>query len=192
MIRIFFLTTITIFGLAIATSRIPSPKIEITENEDLRNQILERTRTESKLVTATTTMSADLSLERSRSFWGIPLGSRSLFFHAVGDVQAGIDLSKISEEDISFQENRVAIALPPVEIISVRLDADRSQSLSQQAILPEMFEQVMRSAEREMVSSICQTDLIEQAELQAQEEIERLLELPGIEVDAIASRGICD
>ncbi len=65
------------------------------------------------------------SKEKTR--FGINLGESEFLAYTEARVKAGIDLSKIKEEDVKVEGNRISLHLPPVEILNFSYPAENFQ-----------------------------------------------------------------
>lgn len=61
------------------------------------------------------------------NFWERIVGSDQLMLVAEGEVVAGFDLGKVTEEDITVDGSNVTIILPAPEILYSRIDNERTQ-----------------------------------------------------------------
>jgi hypothetical protein len=60
------------------------------------------------------------------NLWEQLVGSDKLLLVAEGEVVAGFDLEKVTEENIKVEGDRVEITLPAVEILYSRIDNERT------------------------------------------------------------------
>ncbi len=105
---------------------------------------------------------------------------------ACGKVDAGVDLSKLQQQDISSSGDKVTIHLPNPEIFTTQLFDDRNCTyvvLREEGVLlpPNM---VLESAAREAAvanfrETALQNDILKQAQTNAEGEVRRLLTLLG-------------
>lgn len=202
MIRLFCLTAIAVSGavgaIVFFAPRPSLPQIKTEEDQDIRLMLVERIQSQSKLISATGTFSNQIDLSKKRSFWGIPLGSQSLTYQAVGEVSLGYDLSKLNPESVQWieSEGAIAITLPPLEIISVTVDSQQSRPLTSQSISPEMVQQALRVGEASFRAIICATETPTTAREQARSDVAgwlTALEGEGIKVRVNEeSGGVCE
>ena len=81
-----------------------------------------------ELHTASTSLQSIISGEQRRwKLWIIPAGRVRILFVAVTEVRAGIDLGKIEADDLVLIGNRLEITLPPVELLDLKLDIEKSE-----------------------------------------------------------------
>ncbi len=122
-------------------------------------------------------------------FENILFGDRLLLI-AHGTVVAGIDLSKLREEDVVWDPaaRTLTIRLPPVEIFSVNLDNTRTRVYDrQQGLLAptnkDLETQARQSAEQQILEAACEGEIMVQAHRDSQEIIRQLLHLIDINQD---------
>lgn len=53
------------------------------------------------------------------------LGDRKVLFSCVASIKAGIDLSKLNEDDVVFEGEKVTIYLPTAQLISLSMDPEK-------------------------------------------------------------------
>lgn len=106
---------------------------------------------------------------------------------AVGDVEAGVDLSSIGEEDVRVEGESVTLQLPETEITSVSLDEERTRVYDRdQGILnlrPDdtLVEEARREAEDELLAAARENDIEQTADQNARETIRTFLTTLGFE-----------
>jgi len=103
-------------------------------------------------------------VERERERQGLSslLGTDRVLLMAVGEVQAGVDLSRIEPEDVEIEGTRVRVAVPHAAVTSVELlpgetriyDSERSWILSEyEGLETEALEQARVQLREEAQSS---------------------------------------
>ncbi len=109
-----------------------------------------------------------------------------LLLVACGKVTAGVDLKKLTEDDVRVNNGTVIIRLPPAEIFDVFLFEDRDCTYvyrRKEAPLVSPNEVIESEARQQAVESFRQTALdngiLERAQRNAEQEIRRLLQLVG-------------
>ncbi len=120
-----------------------------------------------------------IKTEKPGNWYALWQDAQSGLFMAKGQVVAGIDLNKLSAENVNVVNNKVIISLPPVEILSVNLDNIevydlKTGSLGLHPIDKSVFETVQQAAE-EVLESACKADILAHAQNQAQQQLETLL-----------------
>jgi hypothetical protein len=124
------------------------------------------------------------------------LGEERLLLIACGRVTAGVDLSKIKEQDIRSEGTKVIINLPPAEIFDTAIDEESGCTHVYEhshPVLTEPSKELESEARKEALGNFRQTALenaiLEKAHIRAQEEIARLLLLAGYETVEFADIG---
>jgi hypothetical protein len=148
--------------------------------------VIEQLRPLSRLQTEEYFLSTVVDATKPRLIGGI--GEEKLVLVACGWVNAGIDLSKIQEDDIRSEGTKVVIKLPPPEIFDTAIDDESGCTYiydHSHPILTEPSTELGNDARKTALDSFRQTALengiLEKAYLRAQEEIARLLLLAGYE-----------
>lgn len=103
-----------------------------------------------------------------------------------GEVIAGIDLSKVQSEDISVRDNVLQLKIPTAELLTVRIDNERTRVYSRETGLfsrvdPHLETDVRREAERQLREAAMEEGLLEMADKNARATLLRLLESFGFE-----------
>lgn len=126
------------------------------------------------------------------------LGDRLLLI-ASGEVIAGVDLSKLETDDVTISEDgdSITINLPPSEILSVRLDNQRTRVYDRQTGLfadqnKDLETQARQTAEVEVLNAACENGIMQKAADEAERSLERLLKLMDFtSVTVVATPGAC-
>lgn len=106
---------------------------------------------------------------------------------AVGDVEAGVDLSKVGEGDVRMEGESVEIRLPEPEVSSVSLDEERTRLYDRdQGILrlrPDdtLVEEARQDAQDELLAAARQNDILAIAESNAEDTVRTFLTTLGYE-----------
>lgn len=126
---------------------------------------------------------------QGNTFENILFGDRLLLI-AHGTVVAGIDLSKLKEEDVVLAPDKrtLTIRLPPVEIFSVTLDNNKTRVYDrQQGLLAptnkDLETQARQSAEQQILAAACEGEILYQAHRDSQEIMRQLLNLIDMNQD---------
>jgi hypothetical protein len=148
--------------------------------------VIEQLRPLSRLETEEYYLSTVVDATKPRLIGGI--GEEKLVLVACGRVSAGIDLSKIQEDDIRSEGTKVVIKLPPPELFDTAIDDESGCTYiydHSHPLLTEPSTELGDDARRMALDNFRQTALengiLEKAYLRAQEEIARLLLLAGYE-----------
>lgn len=106
---------------------------------------------------------------------------------AVGNVEAGVDLSDLTEEDVRVEDKTVTLQMPEPEISSVALDEeetrlyDRDQGILRLRPDETLVEEARREAQDELVAAARQNDIRVTAERNAEDTIRTFLTTLGYE-----------
>lgn len=122
----------TALGFVLGRSELRHPPAT-TAKEELANtaSVLVAVRGLARLETVAYHMERIIDLKnRSQHFFGLIEADDAILLVAAGDVVAGIDLAKMADGDVKLiaepHGRRVRLSLPAPEILSVRLDNDRT------------------------------------------------------------------
>ncbi|MGB5970174.1 MAG: DUF4230 domain-containing protein, partial [Spirulinaceae cyanobacterium] len=96
---------------------------------DVPTLVVKQIRGASELTTAIFTMEAVVPTRQDSKLGEVVIGTTTLLYVAHGEVRAGVDLSKIEAEDVTYTDETetVTIQLPPPEILDSKIDVDRSK-----------------------------------------------------------------
>ena len=106
---------------------------------------------------------------------------------AVGEVEAGVDLSELGEGDVRVEGESVEIRLPEPEVFSASLDEERTRVYDRdQGILnfrPDntLVEEARRDAQKELRDAARENDILNTAEQSAEESIRAFVTTLGFE-----------
>ena len=106
---------------------------------------------------------------------------------AVGDVEAGVNLSDLTERDVQVEENIVTLNMPEPEISSVALDEeetrlyDRDQGILRLRPDETLVEEARQEAQDELEAAARQNDIRATAERNAEDTIRTFLTTLGYE-----------
>lgn len=106
---------------------------------------------------------------------------------AVGDVEAGVDLSDLTEGGVRVEDKTITLRLPEPEISSVSLDEeqtrlyDRDQGVLRLRPDETIVEEARREAQDELVAAARQNDIRATAESNAEDTIRTFLTTLGYE-----------
>ena len=104
---------------------------------------------------------------------------------AVGDVEAGVNLSDLTEEDVQVEEKIVTLRMPEPEISSVSLDEeqtrlyDRDQGILRLRPDETLVEEARQEAQDELVAAARQNDIRATAERNAEDTVRTFLTTLG-------------
>lgn len=139
----------------------------------------------SHLITADQEFQVWLTYEDPPSWWPFPFWTNKIILFATGSVQAGIDLGKLTENDLVVLGTKAEVTLPPPEFFGdPNLDLDKTKALEGSSFNPiSMDWNKMIEAQREAKEAIRQkaieTKLLEKARTNAEMQVELLLRRLG-------------
>ena len=115
-----------------------------------------------------------------------PLFGDRMLFVAHGTVIAGVDLNKLMPSDLEMKDGILSIRLPEAEIFSASLNNEKSYVYDRQTGLltrenPDLETQVRRVAEEEIFKAAMDDGILEQARINAESYLSRLLQDLGFE-----------
>lgn len=121
---------------------------------------------------------------RQRRLFGLVEAEDSILLVAAADVVAGVDLSELGDEDAVVEEGHVVITLPHAEILSARLDNDRTYVQTRETdLLARRREQLETEARREAEGTLreaaIEAGILERAERNAGQTVESLVRSLG-------------
>lgn len=126
--------------------------------------------------------------ERQRRVFGLVEAEDAILLVASGEVVAGVDLSEIGEDDIvvDTEQKSARVTLPPVRILSSRLDNERTRVHSRQTdLLAERRESLetraRREAERTLVAAADEAGIHDRAAKNVRRTVEGLVRSLGYE-----------
>ncbi|MDM8519809.1 DUF4230 domain-containing protein, partial [Anaerolineales bacterium HSG6] len=114
------------------------------------------------------------------NLWEEIVGGDKIVLVAEGEVVAGVDLSKIEEDDIMVDGTIVTIILPPTEIFYSRIDNEKTQVYERDTGLlvspdPNLESRARQLAEEELTQWAIERNIHGRAESSALLQIENLL-----------------
>jgi hypothetical protein len=168
---------------------------------DRQPAVITQMRELGRLETASYTVEKVLEggVDQGNDLLNLLLGDRLLFI-AHGEVIAGVDLAELADEDVSVSDDRqsVTLRLPPARVLIKRLDNDLSRVYDRsQGWLtkgdPELESRVRQEAERAVLQAACEGGILDQAELNAQRQVQiLLLALDFREINFLLARSASD
>lgn len=99
-----------------------------------------------------------------------------------GRVLAGLDLDKLTAENVQMADGKALISLPSVEILSIDLEEIEVYDIQSGALnlLPpdhSVFQSVQQEARKQVLASACKADILGSATSQSQMQLENLFAL---------------
>jgi hypothetical protein len=138
----------------------------------------------SRLETTIYTVERVIEASQSDPVWPDWLRGDRLLLIAYGQVIAGVDLGKMTEDDVVVAEDgrTVTITLPPAEIFTVDLDNSKTQVYDRQrgVFAPpnkDLESEARLAAEQEILGAACEDGILGRATVDAQRAMERFMEL---------------
>lgn len=136
-----------------------------------------------ELSTTVQTIETVVPASAERKIGDIPLATTRLLYIARGEIEAGVDLSQLTDADIVVSNNSVEINLPPAKILDSKIDVNRSRVYDYNRgflnLGPDVAPQLQTLAQREtlskMIATACQEGILDNANLKAKEAITQLL-----------------
>lgn len=176
------LTIVLLAALAVAAWYVwqnkQQPATQVLTREGVLTQIQNLNRLESTAFYIDTI----IKTEKKGNWYALWQDSQTGLFIAQGRVLAGLDLNKLTAENVNVVGNKVIISLPPVEILSVNLDNIdvydmKTGSLGLHPIDKGVFQTVQEQAKKQVLASACKADILSHAQIQAQQQLETLFAL---------------
>lgn len=152
----------------------------------VRPPVIEQLRPLSRLQTQEYFLQTVVEVSKPRWIGGI--ATEKLLLVACGRVTAGIDLSKLTDDDVRTVGSKVIIHLPQAEVFDTILDEDEGCTYVYDHDVPifssgneELADEARREARASFEQTALENGILERAQLRAQEEVARLLLLAGYE-----------
>jgi hypothetical protein len=117
----------------------------------------------------------------SDSFWRQMLWGQAIKAYGIAEVNLGVDLAKLGEEDVKVETEKVTVTIPAVEIFNSRIVGEISLE-NKQGILKRIFEnddgynQAVAEMIKQAETNATTSEMLANANQKAQEEIKRLVE----------------
>lgn len=125
--------------------------------------------------------------EKQGNWFALWQDSQKGIFVVKGNVVAGLDLSKISAQDVSVLDEVVIINLPAVEVLAVQLNHIevfdlRTGTLNLYQADLRVLDTVQQQAKQQILRQACQNGLLKHAQKQSQQQLQQLFALANIKV----------
>jgi hypothetical protein len=145
--------------------------------------IIYKVRSLARLETIQYSVEKVITAEVNQGIWG-PLFGDKLLFVAHGTVIAGIDMSKISADDMKLNNGTLTVKLPQAEVFVAALDNQKSYVYDRETGLfnksfKELETQARQSAEEEIRKAALQDGILNQAAQNAEVFLERMFNQLG-------------
>jgi hypothetical protein len=149
--------------------------------------VVEGIRELDELATVQLTESVVITRESGGSQLERALTGERVLLVATGEVEAGVDLSEIGEDDVRVEGESVTIRLPDPEILDSSLDEegtrvyDRDRGLLNLGADDVLVQEARRDAEEEILAAARENDVLDQAETNAEDSIRAFVTTLGFE-----------
>jgi len=116
----------------------------------------------------------------SDSFWRQMLWGQAINAYGIAEVNLGVDLAKLGEDDVKIEKDKVTVSVPAVEIFNSRIVGDINLE-NKQGILKRIFEnddgynQAVTEMIKQAEANATTPEMLTAADTKAQEEIQRLV-----------------
>jgi len=139
-----------------------------------------------RLETVRYTMDKIISGEHENSYLPKFLAGDRLLLIVHGEVIGGVDLSKLQPGDASIHGRKVAVHLPPSEILVVRIDNSKTRVYSRDTGLfsspdPNLESEVRQEAEKQLQAAAQQDGILKTAEQNARDALTVILKGLGFD-----------
>ncbi|MDO4247625.1 MAG: DUF4230 domain-containing protein [Neisseria sp.] len=133
-----------------------------------------------------------IKTEKQGNWYMLWQDAQTGLFMARGQVVAGVDLDKLTVENVQIVGDTVILSLPPVEILNVNLDNIdvydiKTGSLGLTPIDKTVFQEVQDKAKQQVLESACKAGILGFAQAQAQTQLETLFALAQTKVSVYPS-----
>ena len=137
-----------------------------------------------KLETVSYTMDKIIGGARDNAFLPKFLAGDRILLVVHGEVIAGVNLANIKPSDVTVQDRRISLRLPPSEIFSTRIDNAKSRVYSRDTGLfsspdPNLESEVRQEAERQLQQSAIVDGILKSADQNARNTISSMLTALG-------------
>ncbi len=141
--------------------------------------IVHQVRSLARLETIQYSVEKIITAESGQGPFGFLFGDRLLFV-AHGTVIAGVDLNKLSPDDLRVEDGVLYVTLPAAEILTYSLDNEKSNIYSRDTGLltrgnPTLETEARQAAEQEILNAALEDGILKQAQVNAESYMLRLL-----------------
>jgi hypothetical protein len=170
----------------------PAPQV------DVRSIMIQKVREASELTTASFTMQAVVPTEQDATLSGFTIGTTKLLYVAYGEVQAGVDLSQLTAENLQTSGNSIQIQLPPPKILNSKIDVTKSQVYDYNRgflglgpdVAPNLQAKAQQEALQKIVLAACEEGLLQKASDRAKFVVTQLFNTAGYQAVTVAAQPI--
>ncbi len=149
--------------------------------------VVEGVRGLDRLATVRVTESIIVTRESGGDFLDRLFSGEKVLVVATGDVEAGVDLSEIGDEDVQVRDDTVTMRLPEPEILSANLDEEKTRvydrDYSPLNLRPndDLVEEARATAEERIEAAARENGILDTAETNAEDSIRALVKALGFE-----------
>ena len=149
--------------------------------------VVEGVRGLDRLATVRVTESIVVTRESGGDFFDRLFSGEKVLLVATGNVEAGVDLAEIGDNDVVVQEDTVTIRLPGPEVLSTNLDEgntrvyDRDYSPLNVRPDDDLVEEARATAEERIEAAARENDILDTAETNAEDSIRAFVRTLGFE-----------
>lgn len=149
--------------------------------------VVEGVRGLDRLATVRVTESIIVTRESGGDFFDRLFSGERVLLVASGDVEAGVDLADLGENDVVVREETVTIRLPEPEVLSAHLDEENTRvydrDYSPLNVRPDddLVEEARATAEERLEAAARENGILDTAETNAEQSIRAFVETLGFE-----------
>jgi hypothetical protein len=175
---------------ALGASVVPTPTVTPTPTP-WPVLVVERIQNLGRLETVKYTVEHVVEKEQEgQTFLFIEIGRYRVLLVAYGEVVAGVDMAQVRPEDVQVDGSKVAIVLPRAQILSSKVDPDRTRIykveqdvlaglLGESDVDKDLILELLAQAEGEIVTGVMEDGILRQAEASAQVMLAQFLRALG-------------
>jgi hypothetical protein len=160
---------------------------QATPKVDVQSVVIQQVRNASELTTAVFTMEAVVPTSQDSNIGGFVLGTTKLLYIAHGQVQAGVDLSKLTSANVQLAGDQIQIQLPPPYILDSKIDVSRSNVYDYNRgmlglgpdVAPQLQALAQQEALKKIVAAACGDGVLTKASDRAKLVVTQLLTTAG-------------
>lgn len=154
---------------------------------EIRNIVITGLKDMNELTSVNMSSKATIKSSEEQKISRFTIGDTNVIYEAVGQVQAGIDISKLVAKSVDSREHRIHIQLPPSHISDVSLDVSSSHVIASYKnwFGPNTERQLLEKAEKQALTQIeanaCAGDILQKANKNAKKLVEDILKVAEYE-----------
>lgn len=158
----------------------PQPVVPQTE---ISTAIVEKVKSVKQLTTTVYTVETIIPASADRKLGEFSLATTKLLYLAHGEVKAGIDLSRITVDNVTVTDNQIGVSLPSPQILDSKIDINRSRVYDYDRgflnLGPDVAPQLQTLAQKQTIeyieNSACRDGILNAANKKAATAISQLL-----------------